>query len=185
MGNRGHLGRAHVSSESEPPRSARGEVLAPAGTSSGDRSWGQVLGTGRAGSGRARLHLRPERVDGLQHVVGKLAGTVGGGQAFDQFHPGVAALELEEELLTVDRRPRVDRAQRLLGCGRVQDDEDARYALAEVQRARSPRRASPAPSFSNSEWRVLVSRRAYPTRSTPHGRRRSRGRRPARGGRGE
>ena len=99
-------------------------------------SWGQVLGTGArvsdgtvGGSGRGSRRPCSERVDELQHVVGQLADTVGGGQALDQLQLAVAVLE-REELLAIDRRPHIERAQRLLACGRVQDDENARYAVA-------------------------------------------------------
>jgi hypothetical protein len=95
----------------------------------GPRILGSGFGDRKSGLRKSPLHSRPERVDELQHEVGELAGTVGGGQAFDQLQSPVAALELEE-LLTVDRRPHVERSQRLLACGRVQDDENARYAVA-------------------------------------------------------
>src|SRR5205823_5962102 len=58
--------------------------------------------------------------------------TVGGGQALDQLQTAVAVLELEE-LLMVDFRSHVERAKRLPARGRVQDDENARYSLAEVE----------------------------------------------------
>jgi hypothetical protein len=75
---------------------------------------------------------RSERVDELEHVVGEFAGAVGGRQALDHFSSALAVLEVEE-LLVVDRRVHVERAQRVLACGRVQDDENARYSLAEVE----------------------------------------------------
>jgi hypothetical protein len=51
---------------------------------------------------------------------------VGGRQALDHFPPTLTVLEVEE-LLVVDRRLHVERAQRLLARGWVQDDENARY----------------------------------------------------------
>jgi hypothetical protein len=57
---------------------------------------------------------------------------VGGRQALDHFSSALAVLEVEE-LFVVDRRPHVERAQRLLARGRVQEDENARYPLAEVE----------------------------------------------------
>jgi hypothetical protein len=70
---------------------------------------GTGLGDGRESSlGAAALrlwvgHPRPGRGDGLDHVVGELAGAVGRGQALDQLRLSVAVLE-REELLAVDRR---------------------------------------------------------------------------------
>ena len=104
------------------------------GRRSGDRFWGQDerFGGNARRSGGGWLRSRPERVDELEHVVGELTGTVGSGQAFDQFQPPVAVLELEE-LLAVDRRPHVERAKTLLAGCWVQDDEHARCSLAEIE----------------------------------------------------
>src|SRR5262249_55222797 len=68
----------------------------------------------------------------LEHVVGELAGAVSGRQALDHFSSALAVLEVEE-LLVVDPRLHVECAQRLLACGRVQDDENALYSLTEVE----------------------------------------------------
>jgi hypothetical protein len=46
------------------------------------------------------------------HTAGELAGAVGGGKALDQLQPAITVLE-REELLAVDRRPHVERAQRI------------------------------------------------------------------------
>lgn len=46
---------------------------------------------------------RSEGIDELEHVVGELAGAVGGGQTLDQLQAAVAVLE--PELITVDRQP--------------------------------------------------------------------------------
>src|SRR6266511_3003567 len=104
------------------------------GRRSGDRFWGQDerFGGNARRSGGGWLRSRPERVDELEHVVGELTGTVGSGQPLDQLQPVDAVLELEE-LLAIDRRPHVECAKCLLACGRVQDDDDARYSLAEVE----------------------------------------------------
>jgi hypothetical protein len=63
----------------------------------GDRPSGSD-GTVGASEGRRR-HPRSERVDELEHVIGKLAGAVGGRQALDQLEPPVAVLEGEELLV--------------------------------------------------------------------------------------
>jgi hypothetical protein len=69
----------------------------------GDRSWDRrVIRPERYGGlGSGLLRPRPERVDELEHVVGEVAGAVGGGQALDQLQPALAVLE-PEELLAVD-----------------------------------------------------------------------------------
>jgi hypothetical protein len=50
------------------------------------------------------LHPRLERVDELAHVVGGLAGVVGGGQALDELQPPVAVRDMFEERLDPLRR---------------------------------------------------------------------------------
>ena len=104
------------------------------GRRSGDRFWGQDerFGGNARRSGGGWLRARPERADELEHVVGELTGTVGSGQAFDQFQPPVAVLE-PEELLAVDRRPHIERTKTLLAGCPVQDDEHARCSLAEIE----------------------------------------------------
>lgn len=86
------------------------ERLVRRGSTPGGRGPGSVLLRGVPPSrtflhsGNARLHPRPERVDEVDHVVGKFPGTVGGDYSLNQFQSTIAVLEAEE-LITVNHGP--------------------------------------------------------------------------------
>jgi hypothetical protein len=82
------------------------------------------LGTERAdsnnagGSGNGWLHLRPERVDELEHVLREFTRAVGAGRAFDQFPALVTVVELEA---VVDPNRFTTRSTRTAGGVRSSD----------------------------------------------------------------
>jgi hypothetical protein len=73
------------------------EIALPAPANLGDKSWGRAeeFGRNRRGSRSRSRRPHPERVDELEHIVGEIAGAVGGRQAFDHFSPTFTVLEVE------------------------------------------------------------------------------------------